>query len=72
MSEKELEPEREQRLKDIRKVGLNESFTACPPDFVDEVVKHLEDRYGGVSKYLTRIGVGDDQQRTVRRILLQK
>ena len=72
MSEPELEPEREQRLRDIRKVGLDESFAGCPPDFVDKVVAHLGNRYGGVEKYLAGIGVGEDQQRKVRSILLQK
>jgi len=72
MSERELEPEREERMRDIRKVGLDESFAGCPADFVDEVVKWLNERHSGVETYLARIGVGQEQQRTVREILLSK
>jgi protein-tyrosine phosphatase len=69
-SEKELEPEREERLEDIKKVGLDESFAGCPPDFVGTVIKHLDERYGGVEKYLTQIGVGEEAQQTVRAVML--
>jgi protein-tyrosine phosphatase len=70
MSEKELEPEREERLEDIRRVGLNESFASCPAEFVEAVTKHLDERYGGVDKYLANIGVGEEAQRRIREILL--
>ena len=69
LSAKELEPENEERLKDIRKVGLDDSFVGCPADFVEKVTKHLDDQYGGVEKYLTRIGVGLDAQHRIRDIM---
>ena len=72
LSEKELEPEREERLEEIRKVGLNESFAGCPPAFVKTVIKHLNERYGGVEAYLTKIGVGEEAQRRVKQIMLEK
>ena len=71
LSEKELEPERGERMKDIRRVGLDESFAGCPADFVEKVARHLNERYGGVEKYLTKIGVGAEQQRRIREILLR-
>jgi protein-tyrosine phosphatase len=71
MSEKELEPERKERLEDIRKVGLDESFATCPSEFVEAVIKHLDERYGGVEKYLAKIGVGEEAQRSIREILLR-
>jgi protein-tyrosine phosphatase len=71
LSKKELVPEQEERLKDIRKVGLDESFAGCPAEFVETVIKHLDDRYGGVEKYLTQIGVGEKAQRRIREIMLK-
>lgn len=71
MSERELEPEREERLEEIRKVGLDETFAGCPADFVETVVNHLDERYGGVEKYLTGIGVGEQAQQRVRAIILK-
>ena len=71
LSEKELEPEREERLKDIKRVGLDESFAGCPAGFVQDVVAHLNERYGGVEKYLAKIGVGDEAQRSIREIMLR-
>jgi protein-tyrosine phosphatase len=71
LSAKELEPENEERLKDIRKVGLDDSFVGCPPDFVEKVIKHLDDQYGGVEKYLSRIGVDPDAQHRIRDIMVK-
>ena len=71
LSERELEPEREERLEEIRKVGLDETFAGCPAEFVETVVNHLDERYGGVEKYLTGIGVGAETQQRVRAIMLE-
>jgi protein tyrosine/serine phosphatase len=70
MSGRELEPEREERLAEIRKVGLDETFADCPPDFVRTVVNHLDEQYGGVEKYLSGIGVGEEAQQKIRAIML--
>ena len=70
MSERELEPEMKERLVEMKKVGLDESFAGCPPDFVPEIMKHLEQKYGGVGEYLTKIGVDEEMQQAVRRILM--
>ena len=72
MSEKELESEKEERLVEIKKVGLDESFAGCPDSFVDKIVQHINQRYGGVENYLTKIGVGKVVQQKVREILMQK
>lgn len=70
-SEAELLPEKEERLKEILRIGLSEDFAGCPEDFVKEVTRHVQDRYGGIKKYLTEIGVGDEVPNRVRRIMLQ-
>jgi protein-tyrosine phosphatase len=71
LSEPELESEKEQRMKEIRSIGLDESFAKCPPQFCQLVLDHLNSKYGGIAKYLEGIGVGHSQQQTIRQILLR-
>ena len=71
-SEKELESEKETRMEEIRRVGLNEEFAACPAGFVQEIAKHLEDVYGGVNDYLKRIGVDERTQDNIKENMLDR
>jgi protein-tyrosine phosphatase len=71
MSEAELQPEKEERMKEISSIGLTEDFAGCPPDFVEKLANHLEQRYGGVEGYLKTIRVTSEQQQQVRNILLR-
>ncbi|KIW17754.1 hypothetical protein PV08_04949 [Exophiala spinifera] len=68
-SEPELEPEKAARMEEISSIGLDESFAACPPDFCEQVVQHLDSTYGGLCNYLDKIGVAQDQRDCVRRML---
>lgn len=70
LSQKELEPERAERLPEIRAIGLPDSFADCPPDWIDRVAGHVDEEYGGVEKYLLRCGVSQETQRKVKEILL--
>ena len=70
LSESELLPEKAERMKDIEAVGLSEDFAECPPDFVDRIVEHIEQKYGGIQKYLTRIGVDAQLQKTLLESLI--
>ncbi|KAK3067123.1 hypothetical protein LTR53_016183 [Teratosphaeriaceae sp. CCFEE 6253] len=70
LSERELEPEREDKLKEIRSIGLPDSFADCPADWVANVSGFVNDKYGGVEKYLDSCGVGKEQQEGVRKTLL--
>ncbi|KAK3096410.1 hypothetical protein LTR53_019234, partial [Teratosphaeriaceae sp. CCFEE 6253] len=70
LSERELEPERDDKLKEIRSIGLPDSFADCPADWVLNVSGFVNDKYGGVEKYLDSCGVGRGQQEEVRKILL--
>ena len=71
-SENELESERETRMEEIRRIGLDEEFAACPAGFVHEIAKHLEDVYGGVKDYLKRIGVDERTQDKVKENMLNR
>lgn len=69
-SELELVPEFEERMKEIRAVGLDEEFIRCPPGFVPDMTAYLETKYGGVRAYLERIGVGIEMQERIKEKIL--
>ncbi|KAJ5834319.1 Tyrosine/serine-protein phosphatase IphP-type [Penicillium robsamsonii] len=69
-SELELVSEFEERMEEIRAIGLGEDYTRCPPGFVAETTQYLESRYGGVRGYLERVGVGFEMQERIRRKFL--
>ncbi|KIW80547.1 hypothetical protein Z517_07163 [Fonsecaea pedrosoi CBS 271.37] len=68
-SESELEPEKEERMKEIESIGLDESFAQCPPDFCEKIAQHLETTYGGLSTYLVQIGVDPQQTDRIQNVL---
>ncbi|KAJ5954342.1 Tyrosine/serine-protein phosphatase IphP-type [Penicillium viridicatum] len=65
-SELELVSEFEERMEEIRAIGLGEDYTRCPTGFVSDTIEYLETRYGGVRGYLERVGVGSEMQERVR------
>jgi len=68
-SQRELEGERDEKLLEIRSIGLPDVFADCPEEWVETVGGHVNNQYGGVEKYLARCGVTEEMQRSVRRIL---
>lgn len=69
-SEKELQPEREERLKEIRATGLTDEFAGCQEGFVEGVAGFLQEGYGGVEGYLKEVGVKREEREEVRRCLM--
>lgn len=69
-SERELVPERKERVGELAAMGLGEEFAGCPEGFVVSVVGFLEDTYGGIRKYLEAIGVSEEMRGAVRRKLI--
>jgi len=68
-SEKELEPEMEERMKEIRSIGLGEEFARCPEGWCGSMKEFLEEKWGGVGKYCEEIGFGEDEQQELRQAL---
>ncbi|KAJ5550660.1 hypothetical protein N7535_001395 [Penicillium sp. DV-2018c] len=64
-SEGELVSEFEERMEEIRAIGLDEEYTRCPDGFVAKTVEFLE-KFGGVRGYLERIGIGLEMQERIR------
>ncbi|KAJ5818332.1 Glycoside hydrolase family 35 [Penicillium riverlandense] len=69
-SEPELVSEFDERIREIRALGLDAEYTRCPPGFVEATTKYLDLRYGGVRRYLTGIGIDADMQGRIRRKLI--
>jgi protein-tyrosine phosphatase len=61
MSEEELVIEKESRLKEIASIGLGEDFAGCPKEWVEEMITHLDEGYGGIEKYVRSIGVTEGE-----------
>ena len=65
-SESELVVEAEDRLKEIRVLGIPEEFLKCPPGFTGALRAYLEERYGGVEGYLACVGIDAEMQERIR------
>ncbi|RWA11237.1 hypothetical protein EKO27_g3860 [Xylaria grammica] len=66
LSQSGLEPERDERVAEMMQIGLPPAWGDCPPNFVQRVRGHLDERYGGVEGYLDTIGFGpEDRARLV-------
>ncbi|OJD24799.1 hypothetical protein ACJ73_03834 [Blastomyces percursus] len=70
MSEDELIPELEERLAEMQAMGLPAEYANCSTGFTEEVVRFLEEGYGGVRGYLKAIGVEDGVVESVRGLLV--
>ncbi|KAJ5992923.1 hypothetical protein N7451_008647 [Penicillium sp. IBT 35674x] len=68
-SELELVPEFEERMREIRALGLGEEYTRCPPDFVEATTEYFQ-KYGGIQGYLNGIGINAQMQAHIRQKIL--
>ncbi|GAB7334575.1 hypothetical protein MBLNU13_g06554t1 [Cladosporium sp. NU13] len=67
----ELEPEREEREREVAKIGLSAGFAGVEEGWVGVVCGWLEREWGGVEGYLRKgCGVGGEVVEGVRRILM--
>ncbi|KAF7555529.1 hypothetical protein G7046_g6542 [Stylonectria norvegica] len=65
-----LVSEREERLVEIRQIGLSDDWASCAPDLIERIEQHLNDNYGGLDSYLDKIGFGSEERNKVREALL--
>jgi protein tyrosine/serine phosphatase len=70
LSESELEPEREEKVKEIKSIGLPDSFADCPKEWTGVVCRFINEEMGGVERYLESCGVTREQQRELKKLLL--
>ena len=71
-SERELASERDERLKEMREVGMGEEFASCPAEWAEEMVRYVQEVHGGVGKYMERIGVDKGTQERIRQTIIEK
>ena len=69
LSELELLPEKEERLKEIQSIGLTEHFAGCPTDLVPRVHQHIIEKYGSIDEYLVGVGVTVEMQGRIKCVL---
>ncbi|KAK2742165.1 tyrosine serine protein [Colletotrichum kahawae] len=65
-----LESEREERLIEMREIGLTDEWFDTAPDMIARIAQHLDSVYGGVDNYLDKIGFDQDDRQTLRERLL--
>lgn len=70
LTDEKLVEERGDRMVEIREMGLSEEFGRTVRGFVKGVKGHLDDKYGGLDKYLDKVGFGEEERREVRKKLL--
>ncbi|KAK5012536.1 hypothetical protein LTR60_004330 [Cryomyces antarcticus] len=68
-SEAELLPELDERLAQIRAMGLPDVFAHCEDGWAESLSQWLEERYGGVEAYLGSVDVGREECGRVRNVL---
>jgi len=69
-SEPELMVEAEERLREIRAMGIPEEYIKCPAGFTRAIRGYLEEKYGGIEGYLEIVGVGRETQKRIKERLL--
>lgn len=70
LTDKALEEEREERLAEVREVGLTDEWVATSPVMISGLQKHLHLKYGGLEAYLDGIGFDADQRAVLRELLM--
>jgi protein-tyrosine phosphatase len=70
LTDAELMADREERLAEIREIGLTEDWGSTVNDFVERVFGHLDQTYGGLDGYLNSIGFTKVERVALRERLL--
>lgn len=65
-----LESEREERLVEMRELGLTDDWFETAPDMIVRVAQHLDSVHGGVQEYLDKIGFLKADRQKLRELLL--
>jgi len=66
LTQAELVPEREERVKEINAIGLPDDFADCDPHFVQKVEEHIQEKYGSIEQYLEHAGIDAQMQQRVK------
>lgn len=70
LAEGEPPAQRADRLAEIQEMGLGEEFGRTADGFVEGVVRHLREKYGGMGAYLDKAGFSRAERTALREKLL--
>lgn len=70
LTDSALISERQERIAEVRAIGLTEDWTRTASDMIVRIEQHLNDRYGGLEAYLDGIGLDDKDRARIRDVLL--
>ncbi|PNY27637.1 Tyrosine-protein phosphatase [Tolypocladium capitatum] len=62
--------ERDERLVEIREIGLTDAWASTAEDMISGMEKHLAQKYGGLGDYLETVGFGEADRAKLREVLL--
>lgn len=65
-----LEADKDERLAEIRQIGLTDEWAVTAPDLVVGIQKHLDATFGGLDAYLDGIGFDAGRRALLRELLL--
>ncbi|KAM0335731.1 hypothetical protein ACHAQA_000781 [Verticillium albo-atrum] len=65
-----LGADKDERLKEIREIGLTKNWGSTDPRMITAIAEHLSTKYGGLDEYLDIIGFDLDQRKQLRELLL--
>lgn len=71
-SQRELASERLLRTEELRAMGLSDDFADCPPNWANDVHRHIIETYGSCQAYLDRTGISEALRHKIRSNLLQE
>lgn len=67
-----LASQREERLSEVRSIGLNDDFANCNPELVHVAHEHIRQKYGSIDGYLEHCGVTKQAREQVKQVLQSK
>ena len=65
-----LDSQRDLMVEEMRKTGLDASFSDAPSNVMEETLDYIQHKYGGCHRYLTKHGLKQKDVDTIRRSLL--
>ena len=70
LSEQQLLPELEHRIKEVQRAGLTPDWASIAPEMIQSIKSHLDTHHGGLIAYMDSIGFGQSQRDRLRETLL--
>lgn len=65
-----LEMQRDVMVEEMRKTGLNATFSDAPSEVMDQTLDYIQHKYGGCHRYLTKHGLRQTEVESLRTLLL--